>query len=95
MCGCANYGCADGKELVLISDDADSIAQIVALAKSLNVNIEQRGKLALSQSERKELYNKIKNFNFTGESLFGDPLQWQIEERKTVTPYSQTDNPLS
>ena len=69
-------------ELILKTDSESSIAQIVALAKRLNVSVEQRDVIAKTKSEREELLNKILNFKAKGESSFGDALEWQIEERK-------------
>jgi hypothetical protein len=69
-------------ELILRSDSESSLAKIVALAKKLNVTVEQRDIIAKTYSEREELLNKILNFKAKGESSFGDALEWQIEERK-------------
>jgi len=69
-------------ELVLRSDSESSMAKIVALAKKLNVTVEQRDVIAKTNAEREELLNKILNFKAKGKSSFGDALEWQIEERK-------------
>ena len=67
-------------ELILKTNNESSIAKIVALAKKLNVTVEQRGKVI--ESEKEELGKRILNFKANGTSSFGDAAEWQRNERQ-------------
>lgn len=66
-------------ELILKTNNESSIAKIIALAKKLNVTIEQRGKVI--ESEKEELGKRILNFKANETSSFGDAAEWQRNER--------------
>jgi hypothetical protein len=67
-------------ELILKTNNESSIAKIIALAKKLNVTIEQRGKVI--ESEKEEAGKRILNFKASKTSSFGDAAEWQRNERK-------------
>lgn len=67
-------------ELILKTNNENSIAKIIALAKSLNITIEQRGKVIEDKNEE-ELKNRILNFKAKEDSSFGDAADWQRNER--------------
>jgi len=68
-------------ELILKTNNENSIAKIVALAKKLNVTVEQRDKEIQDNSEKAELKNRILNFKANGPASFGDATEWQRNER--------------
>ncbi|SHN28513.1 hypothetical protein [Mucilaginibacter sp. OK098] len=67
-------------ELILKTNNESSIAKIIALAKKLNITIEQRGKVV--ESEKEELGKRILNFKAKETSSFGDAVEWQRNERQ-------------
>ena len=69
-------------ELILKSNNENSIAKIIALAKKLNVTVEQKDKVIENKKEREELKNRILNFQAQGPSSFGDAAEWQRKERE-------------
>lgn len=69
-------------ELILKSNNENSIAKIIALAKKLNVTVEQKDKVVDDKKEREDLKYRILNFKAQGPSSFGDAAEWQREERK-------------
>lgn len=68
-------------ELILKSDNKESIAKIIALAKELNFIIEEKD-TEITSINREALKEQILNFRTTSESSFGDPVQWQIDQRE-------------
>jgi len=68
-------------ELILKSNDENSLAKIIALAKKLNVTVEQKNKIFENKSEREELKNRILNSRAHEPSSFGDAAEWQQKER--------------
>jgi len=77
-------------ELILKSNNENSIAKIVALAKKLNVAIEQRGLLTEDKLEHEELKNRILNFKAKGNSSFGDAAKWERDAREECElPFSK------
>jgi hypothetical protein len=68
-------------ELILKTNNENSLAKIIALAEKLNVTIEQRGKVNEDDSEKEDLKKRILNFNAKGPSSFGDASEWQRNER--------------
>ena len=68
-------------KLILKTDNENSIAKIIALAKKLSITIEQRNKVIENNEEREELKKRILNFKATGPSSFGVASEWQRGER--------------
>lgn len=67
-------------ELILKSNNEESLAKIIALAKKLNVVIEKRN-ADLNKTSRANLKNRILNFKATGSSSFGDAAEWEQNQR--------------
>jgi len=68
-------------ELILKTNNENSIAKLIALAKKLNVTIEQRDKSAVEKEEIEELKQRILNFKAQSPSSFPDAAEWQQTER--------------
>jgi len=68
-------------ELILKTDSESSIAKIIALAKTLNVSVEQRGSVIKTKKEKEQLVNRILDFSAKEDSSFGDAAEWQRSER--------------
>jgi len=68
-------------ELILKTNNENSIAKIIALAKKLNVIIEQRDKEIKDNNEKEDLKKRILNFKAQGPSSFDDASEWQRNER--------------
>jgi len=67
-------------ELILKSNNEESLAKIVALAKKLNVVIEKKN-ADFNKTSRTNLKNRILNFKATGSSSFGDAAEWEQHQR--------------
>lgn len=67
-------------ELILKSNNEESIARIIALAKKLNVIIEKKN-VDFNNAARVNLKNRILNFKATTASSFGDAAEWQQHQR--------------
>lgn len=67
-------------ELILKSNNEDSLANIIALAKKLNVVIEKKN-ADLNKKARTNLKNRILNFKAEESSSFGDAMDWERDER--------------
>jgi len=68
-------------ELIIKSNDKGSIQKIIDFAKKLNVVVEE--KTSKNETDEKEATRqRVMNFKATGESSFGDALEWQKEVRK-------------
>jgi hypothetical protein len=67
-------------ELVLKSNNEQSIAKIIALAKKLDVTIEK--KAVKADKEDKTIKERILNFKAASPSSFGDAADWQKEQRE-------------
>jgi len=67
-------------ELILKSNNEESIARIIALAKKLNVIIEKKN-VDFNNVARVDLKNRILNFKATTSSSFGDAAEWQENQR--------------
>lgn len=67
-------------ELILKTNNENSIAKIIALAKKLNVTVEQRT-IVENKKEREEIIKRILNYKSTEPSSFGDAVEWQRDER--------------
>jgi hypothetical protein len=68
-------------ELILKTNNENSLAKIIALAKKLNVTIEQPDNSAGDKKEIEELKQRILNFKAQGASSFPDAAEWQRTER--------------
>ncbi|PYF74112.1 hypothetical protein [Pedobacter nutrimenti] len=67
-------------ELILKSDNEDSLAKIIALAKKLNVVIEKKN-VDLNETTKNTLKNRILNFKAKEPSSFGDAKKWEQNQR--------------
>lgn len=67
-------------ELILKSNNEESLAKIIALAKKLNVVIEKKN-ADFNKTTRINLKNRILNFKATGSSSFGDAAEWEQDQR--------------
>lgn len=68
-------------ELILKSNNEQSIAKIIALAKSLNVAIEKK-ETGEKDNDKEAIKKRILNFKGASSSSFGDAFEWQKNERK-------------
>ena len=68
-------------ELILKTNNKNSIARIIALASELNVAVEQRGKIA-EDKNREELIKRILDFKSSEPLSFGEPTEWERNERE-------------
>ncbi len=69
-------------ELIIKTNNEDSIAKIIALAKNLDVCIEQHGSIKEDKNDREETIKRILNFKASAALSFGEPLEWQLNERE-------------
>jgi len=77
-------------EITLKTNNESSLAKIIALAKKLNVTIEQTIPKVEDKGEREALKNWILNFKAIAPSSFGDALEWQLKEREDrELPFSE------
>jgi hypothetical protein len=67
-------------ELVLKSNNEESTAKIIALAKALNVVVEKKG-AEINKMDREAIKNSIINFKAKQPSSFGDAAEWEKRER--------------
>lgn len=67
-------------ELILKSNNEESLSKIIALAKKLNVVIE-RNNVDPDKTYRANLKNRILNFRDKEPSSFGDAANWEQQER--------------
>ncbi|SDG52286.1 hypothetical protein SAMN05421827_107167 [Pedobacter terrae] len=67
-------------ELILKSNNEESLAKIIALAKKLNVIIEKKN-IDFNNSAKVNLKNRILNFKATTSSSFDDAAEWQQHQR--------------
>jgi hypothetical protein len=67
-------------ELILKSNNKESLEKITALAKKLNVVVEKR-KADLSNTAKDNLKNRILNFKAKESSSFGDAAEWEQQQR--------------
>jgi hypothetical protein len=68
-------------ELFLKSNNEQSIAKIIALAKRLNVAVEEKV-LNIDADSKKTLKNRVLNFKAKTPSSFGNIDKWQSEQRE-------------
>lgn len=69
-------------EFILKTNNKNSIARIIALAKELDITIEQREKAVENKKEKESLKKRILNFEAKEQSTFGDAAIWQNSERE-------------
>ena len=67
-------------ELILKSNNEESLAKIIALAKKLNVVIEKKN-ADFNKASRANLKNRILNFKATESYSFGDAAEWEQHQR--------------
>jgi hypothetical protein len=67
-------------ELILKSNNEESLAKIIALAKKLNVVIEKKD-ADFDETSRANLKKSILNFKATESSSFGDAAAWEQKQR--------------
>ncbi|HCN83480.1 MAG TPA: hypothetical protein DIT07_07625 [Sphingobacteriaceae bacterium] len=67
-------------ELILKSNNEESLAKIIALAKKLNVVIERKN-TDFNKTARVNLKNRILNFKAAASSSFGDAAEWEQHQR--------------
>ncbi|HEY8931385.1 MAG TPA: hypothetical protein VIM55_19430 [Mucilaginibacter sp.] len=67
-------------ELVLKSNNEESLAKIIALAKKLNVVIEKKN-IDPDQTSKGDIRNRILNFKAEKPSSFGDAAEWERDLR--------------
>ena len=68
-------------ELILKTNNENSIVKIIALAKELDAIIERRDKVVEDKNDREELKKRILNFKASRPSSFGDTVEWKRNER--------------
>ncbi|WP_442592022.1 hypothetical protein ACSBL2_12430 [Pedobacter sp. AW31-3R] len=68
-------------ELILKSNNQESLAKIITLAKKLNVVIERKDS-DLQDTTKDEIKNRILNFKAKGTSSFGDASRWEKDQRE-------------
>ena len=77
-------------ELILKTNNENSISKIIALAKKINVTVEQRGKIIEDKNDKEEFKKWILNFKASGPSSFGDAAEWERNEREDrKLPFSE------
>jgi hypothetical protein len=69
-------------ELILKTNNEKSISKIIALAKKLNVVVEQRGKVIEDKNEKEEIIKRILNFKSSVPPSFGDAAEWERDQRE-------------
>jgi len=67
--------------LILKSNNQQSIAKVLALAKKLNMTIEQRN-VDADQQEKELLKRRILKFKAKGINPFGDGSEWERKQRE-------------
>ena len=68
-------------ELILKSNNQESLAKIMTLAKKLNVVIEKKD-ADLQDATKDALRNRILNFKAKRVSSFGDASRWEKDQRE-------------
>ncbi len=67
-------------ELILKSNNEESLAKIIALAKKLNVVIERKN-ADFDKTARVNLKKRILNFKASAYSSFGEAAKWEQHQR--------------
>jgi hypothetical protein len=73
-------------ELILKTNDEKNISKIIALAKKLNVAIEQRCKVTEDKNEKEKIIARILNFKASAPPSFGDAAEWEQDQREDREP---------
>lgn len=68
-------------ELILKSDNKTNLEKVIALAKKLQISIEQRDTDVKSSDQKEILKERILNFKAEKSSSFGDANDWQRDQR--------------
>ena len=68
-------------ELILKSNNEQSIAKIIALAKKLDIAVEEKA-IKTAQEAKEEVKSRILNFKANSPSSFGNIDDWQRETRE-------------
>ncbi|WP_325637893.1 hypothetical protein [Parapedobacter sp.] len=68
-------------ELIVKSNNEQSIAKIIALARKLKVSVERKT-TSVDESRADALKDRILNFKATNKSQFGDAAEWERRERE-------------
>ena len=68
-------------EIILKSNNQESLNKIITLAKKLNVVVETKGE-DFPHYGKEALKNKILNFKAKSASSFGDPAEWEKDQRE-------------
>jgi hypothetical protein len=68
-------------ELVIKSNDEESIQKIIDLARKLNLPVEKKA-TKVEGSAKEEARQRFLNFETTEESSFGDAVEWQKQQRE-------------
>jgi len=77
-------------EIILKTNNENSLAKIIALAKKLNVTVEQKEIFDQDKTNKEELKKRILNFKASGPPSFGDAAAWQNDARKDrELPFSE------
>lgn len=76
-------------EIILKTDNAVKVAKVMALAKELNIDVEQRD-INEKSINKEALKKRILNFRAESPSSFGDAAEWERNEREDRTlPFSE------
>ncbi len=77
-------------EIILKTNNEHSIAKIIALAKKLNIPVEQRKKTKLDDDEIENLKQRILSFKANSPTSFPDAAEWEKTVRaERELPFSQ------
>ena len=68
-------------ELIVKSNNEQSIAKVIALARKLNMSVERKNTVA-DESREAVLKDRILNFKGKGINPFGDAGEWERKERE-------------
>lgn len=68
-------------ELILKSENKNKLAAVIALAKKLNISVEEREEQLQQTDRRNELVNRILNFKAKRPGSIKDAAKWEREQR--------------
>jgi hypothetical protein len=71
-------------EIILKTDSAFKVAKVMALAKELDIVVEQRETL-VNNDNKEALKKRILHFQKESQSSFGDPAEWERNQRRDRT----------
>jgi arsenate reductase-like glutaredoxin family protein len=76
-------------KIILKTDNAVKVAKVMALAKELNIDVEQRD-ISEKSINKEALKKRIINFRAEFPSSFGDVAEWERNEREDrKLPFSE------